>query len=221
MIELREIQKHFTLGGGKLEVIRGIDLSIKAGEFVTIMGKSGSGKSTLLNIIACLDRPSAGQYKLFGKEVSCLSDTALSQLRNRHIGFVFQSFNLIARNTALKNVEKPLVYQGLNASERRRKALDMLEKVGLSERSGHSPSQLSGGQQQRVAVARALVTNPGLLIADEPTGNLDSTTSREVMDLLQSICKEGTTVVMVTHDPSLAKYSDRVVELCDGKVLKA
>lgn len=221
MIELRQIQKHFTLGGGKVEVIRGIDLSIKAGEFVTIMGKSGSGKSTLLNIIACLDRPSAGEYRLFDKEVSCLTDTQLSQLRNKHIGFVFQSFNLIARNTALKNVEKPLVYQGLNANERRKKALDMLEKVGLSERSGHSPSQLSGGQQQRVAVARALVTNPGLLIADEPTGNLDSTTSREVMDLLQSICKEGTTVVMVTHDPSLSRYSDRVVELCDGLVVKA
>lgn len=218
MIELIKIKKHFTTGGGQLDVIRGIDLVIEKGEFVSIMGKSGSGKSTLLNIIGCLDTPSDGVYRLFGRDVSSVADRELSEIRNRHIGFIFQGFNLIARNTARKNIEKPLVYQGMSGKTRALKAVEMLEKVGLSNRSDHLPSQLSGGQQQRVAIARALITNPTLLIADEPTGNLDSSTGREIMNLLRQICDEGRTVVMVTHDATLANFSDRVVELSDGRV---
>lgn len=218
MIEFIGIQKHFLLNGSRLDVIHDIDLVIKQGEFVLIMGKSGSGKSTLLNLIGCLDTPSSGHYRLFDQDVASLDDRRLSAIRNQQIGFIFQSFNLIARNSARKNVEKPLVYQGMSAKLRRQRADAMLAKVGLTERADHLPSQLSGGQQQRVAVARALVTNPNLLIADEPTGNLDSNTSREVMALLRQISDEGKTVVMVTHDPSLATYADRVIELADGRV---
>ncbi len=218
MIELIKIKKHFRMGDGQLEVVRGIDLVINKGEFVSIMGKSGSGKSTLLNIIGCLDTPSEGVYRLFGRDVSSLADHELSEIRSKHVGFIFQSFNLIARNTARKNIEKPLVYQGIRAKARALRATEMLEKVGLSNRSDHFPSQLSGGQQQRVAVARALITNPTLLIADEPTGNLDSSTSRDIMNLLRQICNDGKTVVMVTHDATLANFSDRVVELSDGRV---
>jgi putative ABC transport system ATP-binding protein len=218
MIELRAIEKRFTVGGGILDVIRGIDLTIGKGEFVAIMGKSGSGKSTLLNIIGCLDTPSAGRYMLSGSDVSALSDRALADIRNRRIGFIFQSFNLIARNTALRNVEKPLLYQGMEAAERRRRAAEMLERVGLAERAGHLPSQLSGGQQQRVAIARALVARPDILIADEPTGNLDSMTGQDIMGLLRNLSREGKTVVMVTHDPGSGAFADRVINLADGRV---
>ncbi len=218
MIELQAIEKRFTVGGGTLDVIRGIDLRIGKGEFVAIMGKSGSGKSTLLNIIGCLDTPSAGRYTLSGSDVSALDDRALADIRNQRIGFIFQSFNLIARNTALRNVEKPLLYQGVEADERRRRAAEMLERVGLAERAGHLPSQLSGGQQQRVAIARALVARPDILIADEPTGNLDSATGQDIMGLLRNLSREGKTVVMVTHDPGSGAFADRVINLADGRV---
>lgn len=206
------------VGGARLDVIRGIDLVVSQGEFVSIMGKSGSGKSTLLNLIGCLDSPSEGTYRLFKKNVSSLADRELSEIRNKHIGFIFQSFNLIARNSARENIEKPLIYQGIGSKIRTLRANEMLEKVGLSDRFNHLPSQLSGGQQQRVAVARALITNPNLLIADEPTGNLDSSTSLGIMNLLRQICDEGKTVVMVTHDMTLANFSDRVIEISDGRV---
>jgi putative ABC transport system ATP-binding protein len=218
MIDMHGIEKHFVVGGSVLPVIRGIDLAIARGEFVAIMGKSGSGKSTLLNLLGCLDTPSAGQYLLSGADVATMSDRALADIRNRRIGFIFQSFNLIARNTALTNVEKPLLYQGVGRRERTRRASEMMAKVGLSDRHDHLPSQLSGGQQQRVAIARALVADPDILIADEPTGNLDSATGRGILDLLQSLCREGKTLVMVTHDDAIARYADRVVELADGKV---
>lgn len=220
MIKLTGIKKHFIVGGERLEVIRGLDLVINRGEFVSIMGKSGSGKSTLLNLIGCLDAPSEGRYSLFDRDVSSLPDNELSKVRNRHIGFVFQSFNLIARNTARKNIEKPLIYQGTRSKERKIKVDVMLEKMGLTDRAEHRPSQLSGGQQQRVAIARALVTDPDLIIADEPTGNLDSSTSREVMDTLRKICNEGKTIVMVTHDASLTEFTDRVIQISDGRICR-
>lgn len=206
------------VGGGRLDVIRGLDLTVNRGEFVSIMGKSGSGKSTLLNLIGCLDVPSEGNYHLSGRDVSSLPDSELSEVRNRHIGFIFQSFNLIARNTARKNIEKPLIYQGTRPKERASRVNEMLEKLGLTDRAEHFPAQLSGGQQQRVAIARALVTDPDLIIADEPTGNLDSSTSCEVMNILRRICDEGKTVVMVTHDATLTKFSDRVIRISDGRV---
>lgn len=218
MIQLSKIEKSFVVGGQPLKVIRGIDLALYAGEFVSIMGRSGSGKSTLLNIIGCLDVPTSGTYLLAGQDVSQLGDAALARIRNEHIGFIFQNFNLISRNTALKNVEKPLIYRDMKAALRKSKAAEMLEKVGLSDRMEHYPSQLSGGQQQRVAIARALVTDPRLIIADEPTGSLDSVNSKEIMLLLRRFNDEGRTVVLVTHDKSLSEYADRVIELVDGQV---
>lgn len=218
MIQLSKIEKSFVVGGQPLKVIRGIDLALYAGEFVSIMGRSGSGKSTLLNIIGCLDVPTSGTYLLAGQDVSKLGDAALARIRNEHIGFIFQNFNLISRNTALKNVEKPLIYRDMKAALRKSKAAEMLEKVGLSDRMEHYPSQLSGGQQQRVAIARALVTDPRLIIADEPTGSLDSVNSKEIMLLLRRFNDEGRTVVLVTHDKSLSEYADRVIELVDGQV---
>ncbi len=206
------------MAGKSLHAIRGIDLTINKGEFVLIMGKSGSGKSTLLNIIGCLDIPSSGSYYFAGQDVMTANDTQITLIRNRHIGFIFQSFNLIARNTAAINVGKPLVYQGVSARNRNIKADKVLGMVGLSDRANHYPSQLSGGQQQRVAIARALITNPDLIIADEPTGNLDSTTGEDIMQILRQLNHQGRTVVMVTHDSSLAKQSDRIIELVDGVV---
>jgi putative ABC transport system ATP-binding protein len=218
MIELRALEKSFEVKGNRVDVIRGLDLRIARGEFVMITGRSGSGKSTLLNIVGCLDTPSSGQYLLFGRDVSALDDRALAGLRSTRIGFIFQSFNLIARNTALKNVEKPLIYLGLGKRERSARAAELLRRVGLGERLDHYPSQLSGGQQQRVAIARALVGDPDILIADEPTGNLDSTTGGEIMAMLRSLCDEGRTVVMVTHDHSLTAYASRIVNLADGRM---
>jgi len=218
MINLSEIYKTYMMAGKSLHAIRGIDLTINKGEFVLIMGKSGSGKSTLLNIIGCLDIPSSGSYYFAGQDVMTANDTQITLIRNRHIGFIFQSFNLIARNTAAINVGKPLVYQGVSARNRNIKADKVLGMVGLSDRANHYPSQLSGGQQQRVAIARALITNPDLIIADEPTGNLDSTTGEDIMQILRQLNHQGRTVVMVTHDSSLAKQSDRIIELVDGVV---
>lgn len=218
MIELAAIHKSFYVNGNTVEVIRGLDLRIEAGEFVAIMGRSGSGKSTLLNLIGCLDTPTAGEYRLAGRDVSILPDRALADIRSRHIGFIFQSFNLIARNTALKNVEKPLLYQDAPTHLRTSRAVAMLERVGLAERMLHYPAQLSGGQQQRVAIARALVSNPGILIADEPTGNLDSSTGKDIMELLRRLSDEGRTVVMVTHDSAVSSYASRIIELADGRI---
>jgi putative ABC transport system ATP-binding protein len=219
MIKLTGISKTFTMSSSQVQAVRGIDLTIERGEFVSIMGASGSGKSTLLNIIGCLDTPSSGVYRLAGEDVAGLADYQLALIRNRRIGFVFQSFNLIARSTAQKNVEKPLIYRGVSAALRKQLACEMLHKVGLYDRRNHFPSQLSGGQQQRVAIARALVTDPDLLIADEPTGNLDSAMGQEIMQLLRSVNDEGRTVVMVTHDRALAACASRHIELVDGRVV--
>lgn len=218
MIELRGIEKSYLVGARPLQVIRGIDLDIRLGEFVAIMGRSGSGKSSLLNIIGCLDVATSGRYCLGGQDVSLLNDNELARIRNLHFGFVFQNFNLIARNSALKNVEKPLIYRDMPASSRREKAAAILDKVGLSDRLEHYPAQLSGGQQQRVAIARALVANPSVIIADEPTGSLDSLNSKEIMSLLRQFNEEGRTVVMVTHDKGMSEYADRVIELADGRL---
>jgi putative ABC transport system ATP-binding protein len=196
-----------------------VSLRIEAGDFVAIMGASGSGKSTLMNILGCLDRPTQGRYRLDGREVSSLSREALATLRNRTLGFVFQSFNLLTRTSALENVELPLLYAGVSSAERHRRAGEALQRVGLGNRSGHHPNQMSGGQQQRVAIARALVSNPRLILADEPTGNLDSKTSAEVMQLLQALGEQGITVVLVTHEPDIAAYAARVIVMRDGHVL--
>ena len=202
----------------ELHALRGVSLSVEQGEFTAIMGASGSGKSTLMNLLGCLDRPTRGRYLLDGQDVSALSPDALAAIRNRTIGFVFQSFNLLARTSALENVELPLVYAGLSAAERHRRASETLAQVGLSGRAGHHPSQLSGGQQQRVAIARALVNRPRVLLADEPTGNLDSRTSEEVMALLQDLGASGITVVLVTHEPDIAEHASRVIVMRDGRV---
>lgn len=219
MIQLHLVTKRFIVGSHEVPALRGIDLHIGAGEFVALIGKSGSGKSTLLNLIGCLDRPTSGHYELDGRDVSEMSDSELSSTRSRRIGFIFQNFNLIRRSTALANVEKPLVYQGWGRSERRERALSMLTRVGLQDRVNHHPSQLSGGQQQRVAIARALVTDPSILIADEPTGNLDTKTGQDIMSLLHELHSEGRTVVLVTHDSELASQAKRTVVIEDGRVL--
>jgi putative ABC transport system ATP-binding protein len=218
MIELKGICKTFSMGSGVVHAVRGVNLKVERGEFVSIMGASGSGKSTLLNIIGCLDSPSSGMYRLAGEDVAGLADLQLAAIRNRKIGFVFQSFNLIARNTAQKNVEKPLIYRGVGAVQREVLASEMLRRLGLYDRRNHYPTQLSGGQQQRVAIARALVTDPDLLIADEPTGNLDSAMGQEIIQLLREVSDEGRTVIMVTHDRKLAAYASHNLKLVDGAV---
>jgi len=217
MIELKDITRSFYLGGVELPVLRGVDLKVEGGDFVSILGSSGCGKSTLLNIIGLLDRPSAGAYSLEGRVVHDLPDRELSELRNRKIGFVFQSFNLLSRLSAAENVEMPLIYRGMSAGERRRRTMSFLEQVGLSERAGHRPNQLSGGQQQRVAIARALVGEPVVLLADEPTGALDSQVGREIMDLFVRLNQDQKlTIVMITHDLTLAKVASRQLRMNDG-----
>jgi putative ABC transport system ATP-binding protein len=216
LIDLREVVKSYHLDEIAVHALRGVTLSVARGEFLAIMGASGSGKSTLMNIIGCLDRPSAGSYRLDGVEVARLGREALAELRNRELGFVFQSFNLLTRTTALENVELPLVYAGMRAAQRRRRAREALERVGLGDRLHHHPNQLSGGQQQRVAIARALVGRPKLILADEPTGNLDSTASAEMMALLRGLGTEGITIVLVTHEPDIAACAERVVVFKDG-----
>jgi putative ABC transport system ATP-binding protein len=220
LIHTRNLVKTYHMGGGEVRALDGVSLDIDKGEFVAVMGPSGSGKSTFMNVIGCLDRPSAGQYALDGKNVSELAGDELAAVRNRSIGFVFQQFNLLARTPAVENVELPLVYAGVGKKERTEKALRMLERVGLSDRTDHHPAQLSGGQQQRVAIARALVTEPLLILADEPTGALDSKTSLEIMALLQALNRQGMTVVLVTHEPDIARFARRILAFRDGHVVQ-
>jgi putative ABC transport system ATP-binding protein len=213
--------KTYDLGEIQVQALRGISLEVYEGEFVAVMGPSGSGKSTVMNILGCLDRPTRGHYFLDGVDVSGMSKNELAHIRNRKLGFVFQQFNLLSRTSALENVELPTVYAGISPDERTRRALESLTRVGLAERAGHHPSQLSGGQQQRVAIARGLVNRPAILLADEPTGNLDSRTSVEIMDILQALNNEqGLTIVLVTHEPDIAQYSKRTLEFRDGKLRK-
>jgi putative ABC transport system ATP-binding protein len=219
LIGLDGVAKVYRMGDVEVHALRGVSLAIRQGEFTAIMGASGSGKSTLMNIIGLLDRPSAGRYLLEGEEVSSLSTERLAEVRNRTIGFVFQSFNLLARTSALENVELPLLYGGVGSADRRRRAAASLDRVGLASRAAHHPNQMSGGQQQRVAIARALVTEPRVILADEPTGNLDSRTSVEVMKLFQELGHGGITVVLVTHEHDIAQYASRVIHMRDGRVL--
>jgi putative ABC transport system ATP-binding protein len=220
IIEIRDLTKVYSLGEVEVRALDGVDLDVEEGEFVAIMGPSGSGKSTLMNIIGCLDRPTSGTYVLDGVDVSTLDRDERAVIRNAKIGFVFQSFNLLARTSALENVELPLLYGelGWSRQERRKAALSALHRVGLGGRENNQPSQLSGGQQQRVAIARALVTNPAILLADEPTGNLDSHTSEEIMGIFQELNDSGKTVVLITHEQDIAKHSKRIVHVRDGRI---
>ena len=218
LIEIRGLTRHYDMGGETIHALRGVSLSIGRNEYVAIMGPSGSGKSTMMNVLGCLDTPSGGEYWLNGQEVSGLSDDALARVRNKEIGFVFQTFNLLPRATALHNVELPLVYSGVSSRDRRDRAVAALTRVGLANRMDHRPNELSGGQRQRVAIARALVNEPSILLADEPTGNLDSTTSEEIMRVFAELHSQGQTVVMVTHEPDIAAHAERVVVLRDGRV---
>jgi putative ABC transport system ATP-binding protein len=218
IIRIRDLTREYRMGAELILALRGVTLEIHRNEYVAIMGPSGSGKSTMMNVLGCLDTPSAGEYWLNGEEVSRLSDDALARVRNREIGFVFQTFNLLPRATALHNVELPLVYAGVRARERRDRAAAALERVGLGQRMGHRPNELSGGQRQRVAIARALVNQPSILLADEPTGNLDSVTSEEIMEVFAALHAAGQTVIMVTHEPHIAARAERRIVLRDGQV---
>ena len=223
VIAVRDLAKTYSTGAVEVHAVRGVNLDIEAGEFVAVVGPSGSGKSTFMHILGCLDRPTRGSYELEGRDVSRLTRDELADIRNTKIGFVFQGFNLLARTSALENVELPLLYRGasVRGAERRRRALAMLDAVGLADRVDHMPNQLSGGQQQRVAIARALVNEPAILLADEPTGNLDSTTSREVLDLFRQLNAEhGITVILITHDHEIAAHGNRIVQFHDGLVVR-
>jgi len=220
LIQLRQVERHYHLGGEEVRALDGIDLSIARGEYIAIMGSSGSGKSTLMNILGCLDTPSHGTFHLDGVAVHELDDDNLAEIRNRKIGFVFQSFNLLPRTDATSNVALPLMYSGLPREERARRARQALERVGLGQRLHHRPNELSGGQCQRVAIARALVNEPSILLADEPTGNLDSTTSAEIMELFDILSSSGTTVILVTHETDIAIHTGRRIRLHDGKVVE-
>ena len=218
VILTHNLAREYDMGGEIVRALRGVDIQIRKNEFVAVMGPSGSGKSTLMNLIGCLDTPNAGEYWLNGQKVSDLSDDELARIRNNEIGFVFQTFNLLPRADALHNVELPLIYAGLGAAERKRRAAGALEKVGLGDRMDHRPNELSGGQRQRVAIARALVNEPSILLADEPTGNLDSATGNEIMGLFQELHDTGQTIVLVTHEHDIAAHARRQIHLLDGKI---
>jgi len=219
VIELQDIQRYFKMGNETVKALRGINLDIDKGEYVALMGPSGSGKSTLMNIIGALDTPTAGKYHLNHQEVEKLSDNQLAKIRNKEIGFVFQTFNLLPRTTALENVALPLIYAGKSKAQRTKRAKEVLKMVGLADRMTHKPNELSGGQRQRVAIARALVNNPSIILADEPTGNLDSVTSDEIMELFNELHKKGHTIVLVTHEEDIAEHAKRIIRLKDGLVL--
>lgn len=218
IISLTNISRKFQIGNETVNAIKSVSLQINKNEYVALMGPSGSGKSTLMNILGCLDTPSGGSYVLNGTDVSKLEDNELAEIRNKEIGFVFQTFNLLPKSTALENVTLPLIYAGKNKSERHQRAMEVLDQVGLANRVRHKPNELSGGQRQRVAVARALVNHPAIILADEPTGNLDSKTSMEIMGLFQQIHKKGNTIILVTHEEDIARYAQRIIRLKDGLV---
>jgi len=218
LIEIKNLTKNYSMGEAEIPALQDINLQIDKNEYVAIMGPSGSGKSTLMNILGCLDTPSSGHYYFRKVDVSSLDDDALSAMRNKEIGFIFQNFNLLPRLNALQNVELPLIYAGIPNYERKKKALTALERVGLADRIDHKPSELSGGQRQRVAIARALVTNPGILLADEPTGALDSKTGEEIMRLFQNLFQEGNTIILITHEQEVANYANRIIHIKDGKI---
>lgn len=218
VITLRNITRDFPLGTEIVKVLKGISLGVKRGQYVALMGPSGSGKSTLMNLLGCLDTPTSGEYILNGHDVSSLEDSELAEIRNKEIGFVFQTFNLLPRITALQNVALPMIYAGVGLSERMRRAEEALVSVGLADRMGHRPNQLSGGQRQRVAIARALVNHPSIILADEPTGNLDSKTSIEIMQLFQKIYEQGNTIIIVTHEEDIAEHAHRIIRLRDGQI---
>jgi putative ABC transport system ATP-binding protein len=218
LIEMRDLEKTYTVGEEKVRALRGVTFSIDRGEYVAIMGPSGSGKSTLMNLIGCLDTPTGGEYLLNGTQVQSMTDDDLARIRNREIGFVFQTFNLLARTSALAQVELPLVYSGLPKKERRERAEKALERVGLSDRAHHNPNELSGGQRQRVAIARALVTGPSLLLADEPTGNLDSATGEDIMRLFRELNDQGNAIILVTHEEDIAAHARRIIRIRDGRI---
>ncbi|TKG96359.1 ABC transporter ATP-binding protein [Puteibacter caeruleilacunae] len=217
-IQIKNLTKKYVMGEVEVNALRGVNLNIKANEFVSIMGPSGSGKSTLMNILGCLDTPTTGQYLFDSIDVSTLDDDKLSEIRNRKIGFIFQTFNLLPKLDAVSNVELPLVYAGVDKAERREMAINALKRMGLANRGGHKPNELSGGQRQRVAIARALVTNPGILLADEPTGNLDSKTGDEIMAVFRELHDEGNTIILITHEPEIAEYADRGIVIRDGLI---
>ena len=219
LLELKDLYKIYTVGSVELQALRAIDLTIEKAEFIAIMGTSGSGKSTLMNIIGCLDKPTKGNYILEGLDIKNKSEDELSYIRNQKIGFVFQSFNLIARTSAVRNVELPMIYAKMNATDRHERAKELLEKVGLGDRIHHMPNELSGGQRQRVAIARALANEPPIMLADEPTGNLDSKSSIEIMEIFKNLNQDGKTVIIVTHERDIAEYTDRIVTFKDGQIV--
>lgn len=220
MIKIENLKKTYKNGSISVEALKNINLTVEEGEFVSIMGPSGSGKSTLMNILGCLDKPTEGIYELDGESVQEMNDNQLAMIRNRKIGFIFQSFNLIPRINALKNVELPMIYAGVPAKERKERAMRALERVGLKERMGHNPNELSGGQRQRVAIARSLVNDPAVIFADEPTGNLDTKSGNEVMGIFQQLNAEGVTIIMVTHEPDIAQHTKRMIVCRDGEIIE-
>lgn len=220
MISIRNLNKVYKTGSVEVHALKSVNLEIEHGEFIAIMGHSGSGKSTLMNILGCLDRPSSGEYLLEGIDIKGQNQDELSLIRNKKIGFVFQAFNLIPRTNVLRNVELPMIYAKTKASYRRQRAIELLEKVGLGERINHLPNELSGGQKQRVAIARALANNPPIILADEPTGNLDTQSSEEIMEIFRTLNKEGSSVILVTHEPDIAEYADRVIVFRDGSIIE-